>query len=406
MSNDPGTSRRNFLKTALAAPVALTLGSGLNARAASPTPGESGRPLPMRKLGKNGPDVTLISLGGMMAALSPDYLDIAWSMGIRYFDTADCYLKGNSEKIIGEWIAKYPERRKELFLVSKDHPRQGPEQLLEMIDKRLAACGTDYLDLFFVHGLGPKEYGPDAVNWPKSDAFKKVCEKLKSSGKAKMVGFSCHDGTLNECLNSAAEGGFVDAIMLKYTPFFTPGDAFDKAVAACHKAGIGLVAMKTMRSAGEVPARIPEFDKLGLTTHQGLLQAVYSDPRISAICSAINNVGEMEANTAAARDFKGPLKIADVGALKQTVLAHRRTFCPGCPSCAAFASATGFAFLDISRYVTYYEQDGHLGAKELYQSLPAGSRDHGQVDLAALRDGCSFGTDYPEIIRRANRYFA
>lgn len=100
------------------------------------------------------PDVTLISLGGMMAALSPDYLDIAWSMGIRYFDTADCYLKGNSEKIIGEWIAKYPERRKELFLVSKDHPRQGPDQLLEQIDKRLAACGTDYLDLFFVHGLG------------------------------------------------------------------------------------------------------------------------------------------------------------------------------------------------------------------------------------------------------------
>ena len=102
-----------------------------------------------------------------------------------------------------------------------------------------------------------------------------------------MVGFSCHDKTLVECLNSAAEGGFVDAIMLKYTPFFTPGDPFDKAVDACHKAGIGLVAMKTMRCAGEVPARIPEFDKLGLTTNQGLLQAVYSDPRISAVCSAI-----------------------------------------------------------------------------------------------------------------------
>ena len=390
----------------MAMPVALTLGSSLQAQTTSAPAATGGVPLPMRKLGKNGPDVTLISLGGMMAALSPDYLDIAWSMGVRYFDTADCYLKGRSEKIIGEWIAKYPERRKELFLVSKDHPKQGPEQLLEQIDRRLAACGTDYLDLFFVHGLGPKEYGPDAVNWPKNDAFKKVCEKLKSSGKAKMVGFSCHDGTLNECLNSAAEGGFVDAIMLKYTPFFTPGDAFDKAVSACHKAGIGLVAMKTMRSAGEVPARIPEFDKLGLTTNQGLLQAVYSDPRISAICSAINNVGEMEANTAAARDFKGPLKFADIEALKETVLASRRTFCPGCPSCAAFAAATGFAFLDISRYVTYYEQDGYLGAKELYQSLPVESRAHSQVDLAALRDGCSFGTDYPEIVRRANRYFA
>ena len=407
MNNE--TSRRNFIKSALTVPVALTLGPGMmvaQSAAAASVAGEAGGSLPKRKLGRNGPDVTLISLGGMMAALSPDYLDIAWSMGIRYFDTADCYLGGRSEKIIAEWLAKYPARRKELFLVSKDHPKHGPEQLLEMIDKRLAACGTDYLDLFFIHGLGPKDYGPDAVNWPKSDAFKKVCEKLKSSGKAKMVGFSCHDGTLDECLNSAAEGGFVDAIMLKYTPFFTPGDPFDKAVSACHKAGIGLVAMKTMRCAGEVPARIPEFDKLGLTTNQALLQAVFSDPRISAVCSMINNVGEMESNTAAAREFKGPLKIADVAALKETVLAHRRTFCPGCPSCAAFSAATGFAFLDISRYVTYYEQDGNLDAKDFYRALTAGDRDHSQVDLAALRDGCSFHTDYPEIIRRANRYFA
>jgi len=413
MSND--TSRRHFLKTALAVPVSMTLGSAVQAQTAAPatTSDTSGGALPKRKLGKNGPDVTLISLGGMMAALSPEYLDIAWSMGIRYFDTADCYLKGKSEKIIGEWLAKYPERRKEIFLVSKDHPKNGPEEMLQMIDARLAGCGTDYLDLFLIHGLGPgpkgkpgRGYGEDSVNWPKSDAFKKTAEKLKSSGKARMVGFSCHDATLVQCLNSAAEGGFVDAIMLQYTPFFKPGDDFDKAVSACHKAGIGLVAMKTMRNAGEVPARIPELDKLGLTTHQGLLQAVYSDPRISAVCSMIENVGQMETNTTAARDFKGPLKLADIQALKETVLAHRRTFCPGCPSCSALSAATGFAFMDISRYVTYYEQDGNLEAKDLYQSLPEVSRDHGRIDLAALRDGCAFNTDYPEIIRRANRYFA
>jgi hypothetical protein len=80
--------------------------------------------------------------------------------------------------------------------------------------------------------------------------------------------------------------------------------------------------------------------------------------------------------------------------------------CPGCPSSDAISAATGFAFLDISRYVTYYEQDGDLGAKDLYRQLSAASRDHSQVDLAALREGCSFGTDYPDIIRRANRYFA
>lgn len=405
MSNLSQSSRRNFLKTALSVPVALTFGAGLNAQT-TPASTASDGVLPRRKLGKNGPDVTMIALGGMMAALSPDYLDIAWSMGIRYFDTADCYLKGHSEQIIAQWLAKYPERRKELFLVSKDHPKQGPEQLLEMIDRRLAACGTDYLDLFFIHGLGPKEYGDASLEWPKSEVFKKVAEKLKSSGKAKMVGFSCHDAKLDDYLDAAAQGGFVDAIMLKYTPFFTPGDSFDRALAACHRAGIGLVAMKTMRGAGDVPKRIPEFDKLGLTTNQALLQAVYSDSRISTVCSAINNVGEMEANTAAAREYKGPLKITDIGVLKETVMANRRTMCPGCPSCNALSALTGFAFLDISRYVSYYEQDGHLGAKELYHSLSSAERDCSQVDLTALREGCSFRTDYPDIMRRANRYFA
>jgi len=348
----------------------------------------------------------MVSLGGSMNALSPEYLDIAWSMGIRYFDTADCYLKGESEKIIAKWLAQYPERRKEIFLVSKDHPKQGPEQLLEMIDHRLAALGTTYLDAFYIHGIGPKEYGDASLTWPKSDAFKKVAAQLKSSGKCKLVGFSCHDGQLEDYLNAAAQGGFVDVIMLKYTPFFAKGDPLDLALDACHKAGIGLVAMKTLRDAKDVPQRLPEFDKLGLTVHQAKLQACWSDPRISAVCNSIDNVDQMQTSTAAARSYKEPLKIAEVELLRKTIVAGRRTMCTGCPSCAEFSRKTGFAFNDISRYVTYYEQDGSLEARGLYHALPADCRNASAVDLAALRDGCSFHTDYPEIIRRAERYFA
>ncbi|MCE0497522.1 MAG: aldo/keto reductase [Methylacidiphilales bacterium] len=362
--------------------------------------------LPKRQLGKNGPMVTMLSMGGMMAALSPDYIDIAWSMGIRYFDTSSDYLGGQSEKIFAQWLAKYPERRKEIFLVSKDHPGSGPEQLLEMIDNRLAACGTTYLDALYIHGIGPGDYGQDSLNWPKSDAFKKTAEALKASGKVKMVGFSCHDGRLTDYLNAAAEGGFVDIIMLAYNPFYPKGGPLDLALDAVSKAGIGLVAMKTMRNTGDVPKRLPEFDKLGLTVHQAVLHSVWSDPRISAVCNMIDNVDQMTASTAAARSYKAPLNFTHMDLLKQTILASRRTMCTGCPSCEAFAKQTRFAFHDIARFVTYYEQDGNTGAREFYQALPAEARDASRVDLAALRDGCHFKTDYPEIIRRAERYFA
>ena len=404
------TSRRHFLKTTLTLPVALAAAPAMMTQAVSagdaPASAATAAPLPKRQLGKSGPQATMLCLGGMMSALSPDYIDLAWSLGIRYFDSADCYLKGKSEKIFGAWLAKYPERRKEIFLVSKDHPHQGPKQLLEMIDRRLDACGTKYLDAFFIHGLGTREYGDASLEWPKSDEFKKVAEQLKSSGKVKMVGFSCHDGRLNDYLNAAAQGGFMDIIMLKYTPFFAKGDAFDRALDAAYKAGIALVAMKTMRNTSDVPKRLPEFDKLGLTTHQAVLQACWSDPRISVVCNMIDNVNQMQASSAAARSYKTPLKMAQINLLKETVLASRRTMCPGCPSCDAFAATSGFALLDIARFVTYYEQDGLAEAREFYHALPSSARNAAGVGLAALRDRCAFRIDYPEIVKRAQRCFA
>ena len=414
MKNNPlSTSRRSFLKSTLALPAALaaapTLLSGTAsaedapAAAAAPPP----PPVPTRKLGRNGPDVSMLILGGDLAAYSVEHLDVGWSLGIRYFDTAASYGNGNDERIVSEWLTKYPERRKELFLVSKDHPHDSPDQLLEQIDRRLERCKTSYLDLFFIHGINPREYGDASLDWPKSDALKKVAEKLKSSGKVKMVGFSCHDDRAPEYLTAAAQGGFLDAIMVRYTPFYVKGGAFDKGLEACHQAGIGLVAMKTLRSAADAPKRLPEFDKLGLTTHQALLQAVWSDPRISAVCNRMQNVDNIQTSVAAVRAYKGPLKIAELERLKETLLAgNRRAMCPGCPACHQNATELELAFSDIARFVMYYEQDGDLRAGDRYRQLPAAQRDASKVDLAALRDGCHFKTDYPEIIRRAEMYFA
>jgi len=418
----PAPSRRAFLKSTLTLPVALAVPSSLFAQTSPATDTPATTPaaapaapasdvLPKRQLGKNGPMVTMLCMGGMMSALSPDYIDIAWSMGIRYFDTADCYMGGKSEKIFGQWLAKYPERRKEIFLVSKDHPHPspgvtGPEHLLEMIDRRLANIGTTYLDAFYIHGIGPHEYSDDSLNWPKSDVFKKVAEQLKSSGKVKMVGFSCHDGRLPDYLNAAAEGGFVDIIMLAYNPFYPKGGPLDTAIEAAHKAGIGLVAMKTMRQVKDAPMRIPDFDKLGLTVPQAVLHSAWSDPRISAVCNMIDNTDQMTTSTDAARKYKTPLTFTQMESLKETIMAGNRSMCTGCPSCEENAKRVDFAFQDISRFVTYYEQDGNTEARDYFQSLPLGRRDSTGVDLAALRDSCHFKTNYPAIICRAERYFS
>ena len=106
------TSRRHFLKTTLTLPVALAAAPAMMTQAVSagdaPASAATAAPLPKRQLGKNGPQATMLCLGGMEQALSPEYIDIAWSLGIRYFDSADCYIGGKSEKIFGAWLAKYP----------------------------------------------------------------------------------------------------------------------------------------------------------------------------------------------------------------------------------------------------------------------------------------------------------
>ena len=82
-----------------------------------------------------------------------------------------------------------PEVRKQIFLATKDHVRS-PGQMVKQIDKRLAALGTDYIDLLFFHGLGS-----DQVDWPKSKEMKEAVEAIKKTGKVKFVGFSTHDRT-------------------------------------------------------------------------------------------------------------------------------------------------------------------------------------------------------------------
>lgn len=411
MKQNPDQSRRDFLKTSIGLPAALAVSAtgagiyGTHSLEAS----TAERTLPRRKLGKNGPDVTILNIGGMMSAHNPQFLDIAWKLGIRYFDTADCYKGGQSERDIASWLKKYPERRQDLFLVTKDHPEDSPDELLTMIDERLEQLQTDYVDLLFVHGMSP-DYGgglSESLSWLKPGSrLNEVFDEIKASGKARMLGFSCHDKYLLDYLNAAAESGFVDAIMLKHNPFAEKGGEFDQAVEACYQAGIGLISMKEMKPFAKAPKNNPALEEVGLTTHQALLHAVWSDERFASICSAMENIQELDENTLAASTYQAPLPGKQREALAEIAGMMPVPMCPGCPGCDAQRNHVEFAYYDISRYLTYYEQDGRAEAREKYRRLSPSARQALPGQLEALRAACQFNVDYPEIARRAEAYFA
>lgn len=72
--------------------------------------------VPKRPFGKTGENVPILGLGGMFDIPSNQLLmkqAVKW--GVTYWDTADCYEGGNSEKGIGMYFEKYPEERKRFF---------------------------------------------------------------------------------------------------------------------------------------------------------------------------------------------------------------------------------------------------------------------------------------------------
>ena len=177
--------------------------------------------LPRRVLGKTGVEVTILNEGTWRAPGSLDrLLRHAYSRGVRYFDTAKAY---GTEDRFKKWFAAMPEVRKEIFLATKDHVDE-PRQMIRQLDHRLAALGTDYIDLLFFHALGSRQ-----VDWPRSKAMKDAAEALKKTGKVRFVGFSTHDAKRPEQLQAAAEGGFIDVIMLQFTPWLDKSSPLSRA---------------------------------------------------------------------------------------------------------------------------------------------------------------------------------
>jgi pyridoxine 4-dehydrogenase len=120
-----------------------------------------------RKLGKNGPTVSAIGLGAGSAttnfgerddAVQIETMQRAIDLGVTFFDTADRYMKGRHERLLGQALRG---RRDRAILATKfgnfDLPdgKKGyngkPAYVREACDASLANLGLDHIDLYYLH---------------------------------------------------------------------------------------------------------------------------------------------------------------------------------------------------------------------------------------------------------------
>jgi aryl-alcohol dehydrogenase-like predicted oxidoreductase len=402
------SDRREFLQAGtVAAAAALTASAGVEADAS-----QAAAVLPKRKLGKTGLEITLLEMG-TGALREQGVLDrlirLSYAAGVRTFDTARGY---GTEPGFRKFFLEKPEARKEVVLVTKDNPKV-PKDLLTMIDKRCEALATDYVDVFMIHGLGDDHPLDEAIAFVKGDEIKRVADALRKSGKARFLGFSSHHRNRSEIMKAAAEGGVIDVIMLQYTPWLEKDAPLNKAIDACHAAGIGLISMKQV--AGQFPEkpkinvleevvkRAPILAEKKLTPYQGLLHAIWTDERISGSCVSIKTTDQLRDNADAARRYE-PLKTADILQIRDAALAFGPTLCADCDGRCAHAAGTKAELGDLTRFLTYHEHHGiRAEARRQYAALAPEAKNWQGADLEAARAACPNGLDFAALLPEVDK---
>ncbi|MZP55542.1 MAG: oxidoreductase, partial [Bacteroidales bacterium] len=286
-------SRRGFLRTGIAGAGAIALSP-----VAATSPLAEQKNIIHRTLGKTGLKVPVVSFG-VMRSDNSSLCRAAHDKGLRLFDTANGYLGGNSEIMLGNLFREYP--RDSFILCTKVKPgtdnngkptaQTTPEKFLELFNVSMSRLKLDYVDILHVHDMSNPELFDHK---PLINTLK----QLKKDGKIKFIGFSTHR---NEPLviDAAADTDIWDVILTQYNYRLAYLPELQKAIKKAASAGIGIIAMKTMAGGGFL-----DRDKTKRVNTTAALKWVLSNPDISTAIPGMTNFDELELNVKVLEDIE------------------------------------------------------------------------------------------------------
>jgi predicted aldo/keto reductase-like oxidoreductase len=235
--------RRKFLRTSVLGGASAMLVSASFARSNIVDDNKKieNKPIIKRKLGKTGIELPIVSFG-VMRADSPALVHAAIKEGIILFDTAHGYQGGKNEEMLGEVLKDYP--RDSFVLATKVPPEMKDtsaatiKAFLETLDISLKRLRMEFVDILYVHGPSSR----DAVLHP---AIIEAVTTAKKSGKVKHIGVSTHKNE-PEVIQATIDSGVYEVVLTSVNFKQDHYPAVKEAIAKAAKAGIGIVAMKTM----------------------------------------------------------------------------------------------------------------------------------------------------------------
>ncbi|MDH4348717.1 MAG: aldo/keto reductase [Gemmatimonadota bacterium] len=274
-------------------------------------PGSSRSSLPTRPLGRTGLDVTILGLGGHHVAVSGSeasarrLVETALEAGINFFDTAESYGGGSSERWLGMSLAGV---RKSVVLMTKTHApaERSAESARRHLDGSLARLGTDYLDLWQLHSVKSVEdvdraFGPGG-------AMEFITE-ARRQGTVRFIGVTGHvtPAAHRRALAYWDQGIRFDVMQMPVNPVDYHQQSFTRQVLPLLvDRGIGVIAMKTSAD-GALPRE-------GLATIDECQRYVWSLP-VSVAVVGMERPELVRENARRAREFRA-MSEAEIATLR------------------------------------------------------------------------------------------
>ena len=319
--------RRNFLRTSVlgSASALLASASFANSTSKDNDAKTENKPIIKRKLGKTGIELSIVSFG-VMRADSPALVHAAIKEGITHFDTAHGYQGGKNEEMLGEVLKDYP--RNSFVLATKVPPEENNKStsapgdnstvkaFIEKLDISLKRLKMEYVDILYVHGLSSR----DEVLSPVILEAAKTAKKL---GKTKHIGVSTHKNE-PDVIQAAIDSGMYKVVLtsinFKQDHYAKVKEAISKAA----KAGIGIVAMKTMAGG------FLDKERKQPINCKAALKFVLQDENITTSIPGNTNFDQLTMNASVNRDLKMTAQEeADLLVSKS----EGGLYCQGCEHC-------------------------------------------------------------------------
>ena len=296
-------------------------------------------------LGRTGLKVSVAGLGtcgfsrlglgtGKDEAHAVGIIRAALDLGVNLFDTAAAY---GTEPVLGKALRGTP--RDQVVICTKapfgiSTTGASPERAVASLDRSLQELGTDYIDVYQLHGVSPAAY--DHAR----EVIAPALLREKEKGKFRHLGITetAPGDPRHEMVQRACRDGLWEAAMIAFHMMHQNARTNVFPLTREHRVGTLLmfavrnifsrperlaVTMRELADAGELPRELAENpDPLGFLVHPGgagsVIDAAYRfvrhEPGVDVVLFGTGDVAHLRTNIASL--LKPPLPEADRDRLK------------------------------------------------------------------------------------------